>query len=253
MQSELPPGYRIRWLDETGSTNTDALKAAEAGEASGLWIAAKRQTGGRGSRGREWVSLEGNLLASLLLRDPGPDNVLAELTFVVALAVREALANIAARQGVSRTISLKWPNDVLVSGRKVCGILLESHMAGGSRAVIAGIGVNCSSHPSDTLHRAGDLAAEGIAATPQEVLLEISRSFSNYLTIWNRGAGFQAIRQAWLDEATGIGERIHVRMPGRQLTGTFEDIAQDGNLILTLDDGSTVRLSAADIFFANQS
>jgi BirA family transcriptional regulator, biotin operon repressor / biotin---[acetyl-CoA-carboxylase] ligase len=103
------------------------------------------------------------------------------------------------------------------------------------------------------MHRAGDLAAEGIMAGPQEVLLEIARSFSNYLTIWNKGAGFQAIRKAWLDEATGVGERIHVRMPGRQLTGVFEDLAQDGNLVLTLDDGSTVLLSAADIFFANQS
>ncbi len=252
METELPPGYRIKRLDDTVSTNADALGAARAGEASGLWIIARRQSGGRGSRGRDWVSQEGNLFASLLLRDPAPDNVLAELTFVASLSVREALARIAARQGVSRTIALKWPNDVLISGRKVSGILLESHEVGGSRVVVAGIGVNCNSHPSDTLHRASDLAAEGIIAAPEEALLEIARSFANYLAVWNRGAGFQGIRQAWLDEATGVGERIYVRMPGRQLTGTFEDLGPDGNLILTLDDGSTVHVSAADIFFANQ-
>jgi BirA family transcriptional regulator, biotin operon repressor / biotin---[acetyl-CoA-carboxylase] ligase len=249
----LPAGYRIKRLDDTVSTNADCLEAAQAGEASGLWIVARRQSGGRGSRGRSWVSQEGNLFASLMLRNPAPANVFAELTFVVSLAVREALAKLAQRQGVSRTIALKWPNDVLVSGRKVSGILLESHEAGGDRVVIVGIGVNCNSHPDETLHRATDLAAEGIHASADDVLVEISASLSNYLAIWNRGEGFEAIRQAWMNEATGIGQRIYVKMPGRELTGTFEDLAPDGNLVLTLDDGSAVRLSAADIFFANQS
>jgi BirA family transcriptional regulator, biotin operon repressor / biotin---[acetyl-CoA-carboxylase] ligase len=251
--SDLPDGYRIKRLDDTVSTNADCLEAAKAGEASGLWIMARRQSGGRGSRGRSWVSQEGNLFASLMLREPAPANVFAELTFVASLAVRDAIARLARQQGVSRTVALKWPNDVLVSGRKISGILLESHEAGGERVVIIGIGVNCISHPEETLLRATDLAAEGIQAGTEEVLVEISASLSNYLTTWNRGEGFEAIRQAWLDEATGIGQRIYVKMPGRELTGTFEDLAPDGNLVLTLDDGSAVRLSAADIFFANQS
>jgi BirA family biotin operon repressor/biotin-[acetyl-CoA-carboxylase] ligase len=253
VDSDLPDGYRIRRLDDTVSTNADALEAARAGEASGLWIIARRQTGGRGSRGRSWVSQEGNLFASLMLRDPAPSSVTAELTFVASLAVREALAALAQKQGLHRTIALKWPNDVLVSGRKISGILLESHEVDGERVVIIGIGVNCNSHPDETLHRATDLAAEGVEASAEQVLVEISASLSNYLATWDRGAGFEAIRQAWMNEATGIGQRIYVKMPGRELTGTFEDLAADGNLVLTLDDGSAVRLSAADIFFANQS
>ncbi len=161
------------------------------------------------------MSQEGNLFASLMLRNPAPANVFAELTFVVSLAVREALAKLAQRQGVSRTIALKWPNDVLVSGRKVSGILLESHEAGGDRVVIVGIGVNCNSHPDETLHRATDLAAEGIHASADDVLVEISASLSNYLAIWNRGEGFEAIR-AGVDER-GHGHRAaHLRQNAGQ-------------------------------------
>ena len=101
MGSELPDGYRIKRLDDTVSTNADCLDAARSGEASGLWVIARRQSGGRGSRGRSWVSQEGNLFASLMLRDPAPAGVIAELTFVASLAVRDALARLAQRQGVN--------------------------------------------------------------------------------------------------------------------------------------------------------
>jgi BirA family biotin operon repressor/biotin-[acetyl-CoA-carboxylase] ligase len=248
----LPSGHRIIRVEETGSTNTVALDAARTGESSGLWIVARRQTGGRGSRGRQWVSIEGNLLASLLLRDPGPVARLPELTFVAALAVRDAIAGFAAQAASGKSVSLKWPNDILVADRKVSGILLESHEVAGGRAVIIGIGVNCVGHPSDTLHAATDLAAEGIDGDAEAVLASMADRMAFWLETWNGGAGFADVRSAWLKHAKGLGERIHVRLPGRELTGTFEEFSQDGQLVIRLDGRDSIRLSAADIFFANE-
>lgn len=253
METVFPNGYRHTRLDETGSTNADALAAANRGEAGGLWISARRQTAGKGSRGRSWVSQEGNLFASLLLLDPAPERALAELTFVAALAVRDALAKIFLAQKRMPLILLKWPNDILVAGKKISGILLESHNVAAGKAVVIGIGVNCAAHPADALHKASDLAAEGISASAETVLAAIAGEMAARLEEWDRGAGFGAIRQAWLAEAAGLGERIYVKLPGRELAGVFEGLADDGNLMLALDDGSTVRLSTADIFFSNRN
>ncbi len=252
VQAQRHPSYRFLHLDETGSTNADALDAAIRGEAGGLWISARHQTSGKGSRGRQWVSQDGNLFASLLLRDVCADRHLPELTFVASLAVRDAVAAFFAKAARNADVSLKWPNDILVGGKKTSGILLESHMAGGSRAVVIGIGVNCVSHPEEVMHRATDLLAEGLQVTSQEMLHAIAQTFDDRLIMWNQGLGFDAIRSAWLAEAAGVGERIYVKLPGRELSGTFEDLANDGNLLLALDDGSTVRVSTADIFFSGK-
>jgi BirA family transcriptional regulator, biotin operon repressor / biotin---[acetyl-CoA-carboxylase] ligase len=248
----LPHGYRLLQLEETTSTNTAALDAARAGEASGLWISARRQTGGRGSRGRHWVSIEGNLLASLLLIDPGPAARLPELTFVTALSVRDAIAAHAQAARVDVPVTLKWPNDILVAGRKASGILLESHALASGRAVIIGIGVNCVGHPQDTLHPATNLGQEGITATADALLSAIAANIGRRLAAWREGEPFSTIRQEWLSHAQGVGERIRVKLPDREFSGIFEDFAEDGQLVMRLDDRATVRLSAADIFFANQ-
>jgi BirA family biotin operon repressor/biotin-[acetyl-CoA-carboxylase] ligase len=248
----FPPGYRLLRIEETTSTNTAALEAARAGEPSGLWIMARRQTGGRGSRGRSWVSIEGNLLASLMLIDPGAAARLPELTFVTALSVRDAIAASAKAARVDAPVTLKWPNDILVGGHKASGILLESHALASGRAVIIGIGVNCVGHPQDTLHPATNLAQEGMTVTADELLSAIAANLATRLDAWMNGEPFSAIRQEWLSHAQGVGERIRVRLPDREFSGIFEDFAEDGQLVMRLDDRATVRLSAADIFFANQ-
>ena len=251
--ARLPAGYRLVELDETGSTNTEAVEAARRGENSGLWITAARQTAGRGSRGRQWASMEGNLFASLLLVDPAPLRRLAELTFVASLAVRDAIASIASRRGAEADMRLKWPNDILCNGAKVCGILLENHeLADGRRAVVTGIGVNLVSHPENTLHRAGDLRSLGIEASPSEMLEAMADAMAGRLDQWDRGAGFAATRRDWLERAAGLGERIRVRMPGREIEGIFADIDADGMLCLSRDCGTVEKLSVADIFFPGE-
>ncbi|MFZ1814482.1 MAG: biotin--[acetyl-CoA-carboxylase] ligase [Rhizobiaceae bacterium] len=247
----MPTGYRLRVLEETTSTNTACLDAATQGDPGRLWIMARRQTAGRGSRGRDWVSQEGNLFASLLLIDPAPRQKLGTLTFVVALAVRDTLADLFHQHGIVRDVSLKWPNDVLVSGRKVSGILLESHAIAGKGVLIAGVGVNCASHPDEVLHKATDLASEGLSISPEAFLKLMAGKLDLLVGQWARGEGFEPIRRKWLEKATGVGERIYVKMAGRELSGTFDTIDENGMLDLELDDGSIVKLSVADIFFSN--
>src|SRR5882757_12883 len=155
-------GVRLISLDLVASTNSEALALAGRGECGPLWVVARRQTGGRGRRGRAWVSDTGNLFASLLLTDPAPPPRCPELAFVAALAVHDAVMEVAGSAKADLTI--KWPNDLLLNGAKLAGILIEGDGAG---AVVVGIGVNCVSHPGDMEYPATDLAAAciGVSAT----------------------------------------------------------------------------------------
>src|SRR5262249_41147373 len=135
---------------------TEALNLAKAGEKGPLWLTARRQMAGRGRRGRIWVSEPGNLYASLLLTGFAPIERAAELSFVAALAVYDAILEAAVP--VAKSLALKWPNDVLINFKKVAGILIEAEGAN----VVIGIGVNCSHHPSGTMYPATDLVTEGV-------------------------------------------------------------------------------------------
>ena len=123
-------GARLIAYDTLGSTNAEALARARAGERGPLWITAARQTAGRGRRGNVWTSEPGNLYASLLLTDAAPAAHLPELCFVVALAVRDAVAR-RPRRSLRAQLKLKWPNDLLLDGAKLAGILIEAESVGG--------------------------------------------------------------------------------------------------------------------------
>ena len=246
-------GGRIVRLEETDSTNAEALRRAEAGESGPLWIVAARQSSGRGRRGRAWVSQPGNLFASLLLGAPVPPQLAGQLSFVAALALHQALC--ACAPDLASRLTLKWPNDVLVDGRKVSGILLErSQTAGGSQgenaALVAGFGVNCISHPVDTPFPATDLAHEGFAIDAGAVFEQLLSCFQRELAAWDTGAGFGAIRDAWLARAGGIREEIRVTLPnGEEVRGIFDSIDNDGNLIVHVGEWTRKRISAGDVFF----
>src|SRR5882672_7612875 len=144
-------GVGLIACDTVGSTNAEALRCARAGETGPLWITARAQSAGRGRRGRAWVSEPGNLYATLLLTDPAPPARAAQLSFVAALAVHDAIAQLA--PSLAPRLALKWPNDVLCDGRKAAGILIEAE--GAHPLIVAvGIGVNCRHHPEVTEHPA---------------------------------------------------------------------------------------------------
>ena len=248
----LPEGFRHEALGEVQSTNLTCLERARDGDPGNLWITAQRQSTGKGSRGRGWVSEEGNLYASLLLKEPGPAGSLHTLTFVASLAIRDCLLALNGA-GLLR-ITLKWPNDVLVNGGKIAGILLESHVLGGSRYVIIGIGINAAHHPQQTLYPATSLKDEGITVSLEELLQHLARAVANRFRQWDGGQGIAKIRSDWLAAAQGIGEMIEIRMPAsggeKVLTGRFEGIDENGLLILGGAGGRREHISVADIFFA---
>jgi BirA family biotin operon repressor/biotin-[acetyl-CoA-carboxylase] ligase len=237
-------GVRHKAYETLGSTNAEALALARAGERGPLWITAASQSAGRGRRGKPWVSPPGNLYATLLLSEPLAPREAPQLSFVAALALHDAVSATAPR--LVPALGLKWPNDLLLEGRKVAGILIE----GESEPVLAvaiGIGVNCASHPDGTLHPATDLAAGGAAVTPAQVFSTLVPAMSGRLAQWQAGQGFGSIRADWLDRAVGIGEPIRVRLPEKELAGRFQGLDAAGRLLLK-GEGGVAAIAAGDVF-----
>jgi BirA family biotin operon repressor/biotin-[acetyl-CoA-carboxylase] ligase len=237
---------RLLVLDSIGSTNAEGLARARAGERGPLWITAKRQTAGRGRRGRTWVSEPGNLYASLLLTDPSPPQHSAELSFVAGLALYDAIAG--RIPGLSARLGLKWPNDLLIDRMKVAGILVE----GEGPAVVVGIGVNCVQHPTGTEFPATDLATAGVRTTPESVFAPLSAAMVARLAQWSRGTGFAPIRTDWLARAAGLGKTINVALDDMNLSGQFETIDDTGRLMLRTADGKLHPVAAGDVVGAGR-
>jgi BirA family biotin operon repressor/biotin-[acetyl-CoA-carboxylase] ligase len=239
-------GVRLIAHETLGSTNAEALARARAGERGPLWITAARQTAGRGRRGNVWTSEPGNLYASLLLTDAAPLAHLPELCFVVALAVRDAVTEVA--PSLTSLLKVKWPNDLLLDGAKLAGILIEAESVGGKTMTAAGIGVNCGHHPDNLAYPATSLAAHGAAVAPNNLMAELSRTMVTRLAQWNRGSGFSGVRSEWLGAAAGLGGDIHVRLADRELTGTFETLDPLGRLMLRLPGGTLEAITVGEVF-----
>lgn len=235
-------GVRLLALQETTSTNAHALDLARGGDRGPLWIVAERQSAGRGRRGREWTSKPGNLYASLLLTDPAPGAHVAELSFVAALAVHDAICDVAPMLGPHLT--LKWPNDVLCGGAKLVGILLE----GEGSAVVVGIGVNCAHHPEGTEYPATDLSTAGAHVTVADLFAALSRAMVARTAQWQRGEGFAQVRADWLKRAEGLGKPVRVRLQDRETSGIFEALDEAGRLALRLSDNTLETIAAGDVF-----
>jgi BirA family transcriptional regulator, biotin operon repressor / biotin---[acetyl-CoA-carboxylase] ligase len=237
-------GIRLIAHGVLDSTNARALALARLGERGPLWITAQQQTAGRGRRGRSWVSQPGNLYATLLIVSPALPEYWPQLSLVAALALHDALIDVAAN--LKPRVAIKWPNDLLLDGAKLAGILVETE-GGEEGAVAIGIGVNCASHPAETGYPATDLAAAGVSIAPEELFPPLSRKMIGRLAQWNGGRGFSTIRSDWLARAAGLGEEIRVRMSGRDLSGRFEGLDEIGALVLRLAHGNAITVAAADV------
>ncbi len=228
----------ITELAEVGSTNDWLLERADSTDE--CWVRADIQTGGRGRRGRVWVSQPGNLFASVLVRHQPGEGPQQQLSFVAAVALHRALA----QWVLSDRLALKWPNDLLLDGSKVSGILLEAQ----GPATIIGFGVNLATHPAESERPAISLAAAGVAAPDASTFCSaLAASFAAARSEW-RGHGFGAIRSSWLARASGLGHRIEARLGRETLVGQFEDLADDGALLLRLDDRTLRAVHAGEVF-----
>ncbi len=205
-----------------------------------MWLRAERQTSGRGRQGREWVSPLGNLYASTLVRLRPADPAPATLALVAAVALEEAVS---AYLGAGR-VQLKWPNDLLLAGAKLSGILLERS----GDAIIIGFGVNLAHHPTDLDRVATSLAAHGVSVDPDDFLVTLSDGFARWLGKW-RGEGLAAVRDRWMARAHPPGTALTARLPdGTAVDGLFDRLDGDGALILRLADGGTRVIHAGDVF-----
>ncbi|TXC71543.1 biotin--[acetyl-CoA-carboxylase] ligase [Sphingomonas ginsenosidivorax] len=252
------------------------LALARSGVAEGVWLRAERQSSGRGRMGREWSSPVGNFYGSTVVRlrprDPAP----ATLALLAAVALEEAVSTFlpfpgegrgpggkavvttrAVRQvptsqldpGLRRGtgqggVRLKWPNDLLVDGAKLSGILLERT----DDAVIVGIGVNLAHHPDLPDRPTTSLAAHAAPVAPAQFAETLAETFARWLSRW-RGEGLAPVRQRWLDRAHPIGTALTARLPdGTAHDGLFDGLDADGALILRLADGGRRVIHAADVF-----
>jgi BirA family biotin operon repressor/biotin-[acetyl-CoA-carboxylase] ligase len=242
----LPAFLRLQGFAELDSTNEEAKRQAAAGAPAGTLIWALKQQAGRGRRGRAWVSAPGNLYLSLLLRPDRPAAAAAQLGFAAALAVGEALAPLLPAVA---ELAYKWPNDVLVAGRKISGILLESQAAEAGRVdwLVIGIGVNIASFPEESEYPATSLAAAGAAPVALEAVLEaVARGCHFWYERW-LAEGFAPLRAAWLARARGLGEPIRVRLPQGESHGRFAGLDQEGALLLDTGTGFS-RVTAGEVF-----
>lgn len=248
-----PEGYGRRVLARVESTLNEAARIAPD-LAGPVWILALEQTAGRGRRGRAWADPAGNVAATLVLRPTEAPGVAALRSFVAALAVYDAVAAVSGR---AAGLALKWPNDVLLNGGKLAGILLES-AGGGDRLdyLSIGIGVNLRSAPDagglepGAVRPVSLMSETGALVTPEEFLDHLAVAYDRYECQF-RDQGFAPIRTAWLARAARIGTRITARTGAREVAGIFETVDGQGNLVLDTDTsfGGRVSIPAAEVFF----
>lgn len=245
--SAWPSGYALKQFDEIDSTNEEARRMAVAGHAGPTWITAARQNAGRGRRARPWESPVGNLYATLLIDPKKPVAECAQLSFVAAIAAADAIAPHA--RGAE--VRVKWPNDVLVGGRKIAGLLLESASAGAGAPhwLAIGIGINLAAHPEGTEFPATSLGGLGVAVPePRALLTELAVQFAKWYEVWAL-RGFHPIQDAWLARAAGLGSRIRARLTHEEIWGVFEGIDDTGALQLRVEQGKVRTIAAGEVFF----
>ena len=249
-------GYRLVSLEATDSTNDDALKAARSGDPGQLWITAAEQLAGRGRHGRQWSSPQGNLYASLLLIDPCEIAAAPQLGFVAGLALHEAVEEVT---GIGApNLSLKWPNDLLLDGAKVSGLLLEGHRlaADGPLAIVIGFGVNVALAPTGTPYPAAALTTVRPDLTRDILLRSLAAAFARTFSAWrassrmNASDPFGAIRRLWLERAAGVGQEVRLRLPSGEKKGVFEGLDRFGRLQLKSPDALEL-IDAGDLYFPN--
>jgi BirA family biotin operon repressor/biotin-[acetyl-CoA-carboxylase] ligase len=244
----LPPFFSLVRLASIDSTSEEAKRLSRLGAEEGTLVWADEQSDGHGRFGRSWISPSGNLYFSVLLRPNRPPAQTMQLTFAAAVALSDVLATLLP---AGAAVTCKWPNDVLVGGGKIAGILLESSIdeAGLVDSLVVGIGVNVASHPpaETVMYPATSLAAEGSAdATPQLVLQHFCPAFLDWYRRWQE-AGFAPLRQSWLARAEKLRKPVSVRLDFETLDGIFADLDDSGAMVLQQGEHRRLIL-AGDVF-----
>lgn len=235
--------WRVQVLGTTPSTMDMVRNLADTGEPEGLAIQALQQTQGRGRHGNSWSSPMGNLYISVLLRPACRPDRAAQMAFVAAVALSEAMEN-AMESGHAKT--LKWPNDVLIDGKKVSGILLETRLDTKGRVdyLIIGTGVNIFAPAENAI---------GLDAVKKD-RIAINTFRDAYLSrLWARYAewkekGFAGIRDEWIKQAHGLGDPMRIRLPEVSYDGIFRGVDENGVLLAEVA-GEIRSFTAGEVHF----
>jgi BirA family biotin operon repressor/biotin-[acetyl-CoA-carboxylase] ligase len=250
-------GYRLAAFDQIGSTNAEAMARARAGERGPIWFVTPEQTAGRGRRQRAWIAPRGNLASSILEVMDVPPATAATLGFAAGLALEGALQQLSVeanlrRESDSLKFALKWPNDVLMGGEKLAGILLEAEaVAAGRLAVVVGIGTNVIAAPEGTPTPATSLAALGVHVGAEELFAALSDAWVEFRGIWDNGKGFAEIRRLWLERAAGLGDPVAIQTGNATVAGTFDTIDEAGCLIVRTAEGKLLPIAAGEVYFGS--
>lgn len=238
--------WKVEVFDSLPTTQDVAIACAEGGAAEGAVIQAMIQIGGRGRHGNQWVSPLGNLYMSVLLRPKCSPDLAGQISFVIGLALSAAMDPYV---GPNHKKTLKWPNDILIDGKKCAGILLESSLSqdGLVESLIVGMGVNIHAPPEDRigLQQVAGEKRLAVHRFRDEILAHIAEHYEGW-----KGAGFEPVRRSWLKQAHGLNHKISARLPDRTEKGIFRDIGPDGALILDVG-GLPVQIRSGEVFFGN--
>lgn len=245
-QSNLTFPVNIKQFKTLTSTNETAKQWLRDGAKPPFWIVSDEQTAGRGRQGRDWVSLKGNLFASTGQHIKANGSVLSTLSLVTGVAVYDAIKNL------SKTpldLTLKWPNDILLGGAKLGGILIENVSPPNAQIsnVIIGVGVNIRSNPVLEGRDTTCLDNHGAKLTRDRVLNSLIEELDHWLECWNSGLNFKEIRTAWLERAAPIGASLSVKVGQERLEGKFAGLDQNGALKLELKDKSIKLITGGEV------
>jgi BirA family biotin operon repressor/biotin-[acetyl-CoA-carboxylase] ligase len=234
--------FTIHEFNELSSTNSQAFGLANSRQISeNEIILARSQTQGRGRKDRTWISPSENLYFSLVLRPKISAAKISQISFIAITALRNSIAKIA-----NNSVLAKWPNDLLIDEKKVAGLLLESKISGENcEFVVLGIGLNIESNPDNVIFLAGNLKDFGITISIELALQNFLDEFEKLYQNWH-DFGFKGIRKLWLENAYKLGEKITVKLDEEKIEGIFEDLDEEGNLLLKTGE-KVLKISAADV------
>ena len=230
--------FTIHQFEEIDSTNSHAFNLVKSNKAFDREVVvADEQSSGRGRMDRKWKSTPGNLFCSIIVKPQIlkiPSHSAHKLSFLAILALSEAVSAI--NKNEANKIQLKWPNDLLINGKKVSGILLESHFLGDFvDFAIIGVGVNIVDHPQNTLFEATSLFGEGIETNRDgflEIFLDEFDKLYEFTEKFGFDEAFKNIRKSWLKNAYKLNEKVEVNLGKERISGILEDIDKDGSMVL---------------------
>lgn len=247
-------GQEVVHYDEVDSTNDAARRLAQQGAPAGTLVVAERQTGGKGRMGRSWISPAGEgLWFSFILRPKMLPQEAPRITLVAAVAVAQALRSL-----TGLDIRIKWPNDLLIKGKKITGILTEMNSEiGRINYLVVGIGINVDinpiSLPPEVRVKATSLSAYlNRKLSRLELLRRCLEELERYFEKWQVG-GFDKILEEWKQLSATLGNRVQVMVLEDLIEGLAEDVGADGSLLLRLDDGTSYQVVAGDVMFGAKS